>query len=372
MSGEEDELINLKQFLEERIALIREDYFVRNKNVHESIKADLDLPEETFNKLQNMCNPKLFNPEESQREISSIEDFDSENLSFVEYLKNIYTRPNKRNQPVEIRFLKNLAKLNELEPENEDQIQAPDIILSVQLSQPLNSKLRKLAWSEDFLVLGQNYLCELKDKITCHRDEIRIGEFSEDPESVKSAPSMKDFIKSGYFFIENCLYNDMRNENNDISEVVRKWGEEKKIGTFESKTMENTKFIDLNIKIGFPYLYTHLGNCEHLLIFTSVKLVNPSSDCYLKSKYPILKDKTRGRFTFCWCCNKIYAKWIVCNSKYAVDDPTFLCERCLKNTHYLLAEKTDEENMEVNEEQEENEEKLKKAFDFKVYHYSQI
>lgn len=35
--------------------------------------------------------------------------------------------------------------------------------------------------------------------------------------------------------------------------------------------MEDTKFIDLNIKIGFPYLFNHLGNCEHLVIFTGLK-----------------------------------------------------------------------------------------------------
>lgn len=35
--------------------------------------------------------------------------------------------------------------------------------------------------------------------------------------------------------------------------------------------METTKFIDLSLKLGFPYLYTHLGDCEHLLIFTSLK-----------------------------------------------------------------------------------------------------
>ena len=35
--------------------------------------------------------------------------------------------------------------------------------------------------------------------------------------------------------------------------------------------METTKFIDLNIRLGFPYLYNHLGNCEHVFVFTGVK-----------------------------------------------------------------------------------------------------
>lgn len=74
----------------------------------------------------------------------TIDDFDSEHVSFVDFLKINYSKPNRRNQPVELRFLKNLSRLNELEPDSNDQISTPDIILSVQISQPLNSKLRVL------------------------------------------------------------------------------------------------------------------------------------------------------------------------------------------------------------------------------------
>ena len=52
---------------------------------------------------------------------------------------------------------------------------------------------------------------------------------------------------------------------------MKRWAKEKHIATFKSERMETTKFIDLTIKLGFPYLYTHLGECEHLLLFTSLK-----------------------------------------------------------------------------------------------------
>lgn len=146
--------------------------------------------------------------------------------------------------------------------------------------------------------------------------------------------------------------------------------------------MEDSRFIDLSIRLGFPYLYKHVGNCEHLIVFTSVKLVNPSSDCYILSKYPIPRDKTRGRFTFCWCCNRLYAKWVVCGSKYAVDDPTFLCQRCFKNTHYeeiSAGEDGAKSAIEVKSEEPESLEsfervnpKLRRLFDFKAYHFSQL
>lgn len=50
--------------------------------------------------------------------------------------------------------LKKKARLNELEPDVGDEIDTPDVVLTVQISQALNNRQSKLAWSEDFLVLG--------------------------------------------------------------------------------------------------------------------------------------------------------------------------------------------------------------------------
>lgn len=98
----------------------------------------------------------------------------------------------KRNYPVEIKFMKNMAKLNELEPADEnDAIQTPDVVLTVQVSNPLVSKYKKLVCSEEFVVLGHTYLHELKDKISCFRDEIKVGEFSHDPDQIKNVPVLK-------------------------------------------------------------------------------------------------------------------------------------------------------------------------------------
>lgn len=59
-------------------------------------------------------------------------------------------------------------------------------------------------------------------------------------------------------------------------------------------------------------------------------------------------------------------RWIVTNSQYSVDDPTFLCERCLRNTHYLDTDDTNEPDSSSSGIL------YKKIFDFKAYHYSQL
>jgi hypothetical protein len=52
---EQGELINLKDFLENRVNLIRNDYFIRNKNLRELVQADLGFPDSAFLKLENIC-----------------------------------------------------------------------------------------------------------------------------------------------------------------------------------------------------------------------------------------------------------------------------------------------------------------------------
>lgn len=53
--SDENDLIDLREFLNSRLPLVREDYFARSKNLHELIKKDFDLPDAAFNNLENMC-----------------------------------------------------------------------------------------------------------------------------------------------------------------------------------------------------------------------------------------------------------------------------------------------------------------------------
>lgn len=80
------------------------------------------------------------NPDECQEIIKTTDDLDSTQLSTIEFIKGKSTQPAKRNYPVEVKFMKNLAKLNEIEPTPDDLIQTPDVILTVQISNPLISK----------------------------------------------------------------------------------------------------------------------------------------------------------------------------------------------------------------------------------------
>ena len=55
MDPDESSVINVREFLQSRLGLVREDYFVKNKNAKEIITIDMQLPEVAINRLEKMC-----------------------------------------------------------------------------------------------------------------------------------------------------------------------------------------------------------------------------------------------------------------------------------------------------------------------------
>lgn len=51
------------------------------------------------------------------------------------------------------------------------------------------------------------------------------------------------------------------------------WAESHNFPPFSQAKMEDTRFVDLKVKVGFPYLYCHQGDCEHLVIITDIRSV---------------------------------------------------------------------------------------------------
>ena len=86
-NNEKNDVIDLNEFIASRLPLIREDYFIRNKDVQTYVRNDMQMPVEAIDRLVDMCNPLLLNRIEDQRSINSLDDINSECLSSLEYLK---------------------------------------------------------------------------------------------------------------------------------------------------------------------------------------------------------------------------------------------------------------------------------------------
>jgi snRNA-activating protein complex subunit 3 len=85
-------------------------------------------------------------------------------------------------------------------------------------------------------------------------------------------------LSSSYLFIENIFYNDMRSPlATDYSQPIIQWvmqdgrHEENGLAPYSSKLMHQVQWLDLSLRLNYPYLLTHQGDCTHTFSIRSVR-----------------------------------------------------------------------------------------------------
>ncbi|XP_053227870.1 snRNA-activating protein complex subunit 3 isoform X3 [Podarcis raffonei] len=145
-----------------------------------------------------------------------------------------------------------------------------------------------------------------------------------------------DLYKSAFFYFEGVFYDDRRYpECRDLSRTIIEWAESRERGyeNLQAAKMEDFTFNDLNIKIGFPYLYCHQGDCEHIVIITDIRLIH-RDDCLDRSLYPLLTKKHWLWTKKCFVCKMYTARWVTNDDSLAPEDPSFFCDVCFRMLHY--------------------------------------
>lgn len=59
----------------------------------------------------------------------------------------------------------------------------------------------------------------------------------------------------------------------DNSEAICNWASHKtrNFGPFERAKMEDTRIDSLNVRFGYPWMFQHQGDCEHLIVFSDMR-----------------------------------------------------------------------------------------------------
>ncbi|KAM9329018.1 snRNA-activating protein complex subunit 3 [Gastrophryne carolinensis] len=225
----------------------------------------------------------------------------------------------------------------EIRPDDpSDMVDEGELLLTLNIVYPIIfHKHKDYKPYETVLVLGSQRLTELRDAVKCVSDLSIGGEFSNNPDL---APDniCKDLFKSAFFYFEGIFYNDMRYpECRDLSRTIIEWSEsrDRGYGKFQACKMEDYTFNDLNVKIGFPYLYCHQGECEHIVTITDIRLIH-HHDCLDRSLYPLHIKKHWFYTRKCYVCKLYIARWVTNNDVFAPDDPCFFCDVCFKMLHY--------------------------------------
>ncbi|KAK4877913.1 hypothetical protein RN001_010419 [Aquatica leii] len=187
-----------------------------------------------------------------------------------------------------------------------------------------------LKFSHEIIVLGSNTLEQLRDAILCSSDLGLCVEVTEKPTPVVDP---KTVYPSGFFFIDNTFYNDFRNPSSiDYSEVIRTWAQDRDIAPLHVATM-SIQLKELTPRFGYPYVYLHQGNCEHICVFSDAWVLSPSSN--LNSKmYPMCIGIHQAYSKLCHICGTEGARWICLDSDRLPQDRMLFCNTCFKSYNY--------------------------------------
>ncbi|GIY43497.1 snRNA-activating protein complex subunit 3 [Caerostris extrusa] len=349
--------VNLKEF--------RDKWHETLSTFQDDTKETFQMTDEEYAKLEEECGlSAMYCPNQEYMEISKefnlFEDVGLETLrlqrvdmekrkkdeqydALVSYQSKFYTYPHH-----EI-----INREQSEESPGFEEVQEPEILLTVQIFRPekrqmaynrnSQTKLPNFTVDQEFMVLGCQYLSELRDKIECISDIAIPGEFSECPE-IEPDTTCKDLYKSNFLFIDDVFYNDMRYPDcKDYSKIIIDWANEKNrgIGPFKKTLMEKTKFIDLSIQLGYPYVYVHQGNCEHMIVFSDLQFYTRHY-CNNKLLYPMHCSLKNKRRVLCMICNLYTAMWVVFDNKRLPENPFYFCKKCYFSFNYVNNKKIGE------------------------------
>lgn len=164
-------------------------------------------------------------------------------------------------------FLKNIRECNQA-PSNIDDER---LILNLQIFFPIESRDRyRHQLMNELICLSTLTLAQIRDAIECISDEQILGEYSENPDDMKTLGQRAGNVNTAAcFIIESIIYDDLRRTDQRLSEKIL---EQNSSIYSQGTNMEVTKLIQLKtIQLGKPYIYLHQTNCEHVIVFSELK-----------------------------------------------------------------------------------------------------
>lgn len=227
------------------------------------------------------------------------------------------------------------------------EVHYPEVVLCIEVYH--NNRIKGKA--QEFLVLGRQFLTEVKDKIYCLTDEIMKKADRSDP--------------SGYFLIEDVFCNDLREPLAiDYSKPITDWLKDSKneaaekwdcimngelhqkqkallgsvtglqLPKFRTMEMKRTRFCDLRFSLGAGYLYCHQGDCKHMIVIRDMRLIHPE-DVQNRAAYPLITYQSKRRFHKCSVCKIFKAQKFTVDDKWAPENPCYFCDLCYYMLHYV-------------------------------------
>ena len=217
---------------------------------------------------------------------------------------------------------------------------ATDVVVTVRVYKPFGAahgRSQSVVVSQDILMHGSQRLSELRDVITCPNDDVLIGDVTQlSAVSGSQVVTVKSIMKSALLFIGDTFYSDERDVTNikNYGEPISTWLAQQGVDSrvFRHQRMEQTRLDQLPLRLGYPYLYRHLDDCEHLLTFTDARLMT-ADDAQNVSDYPLVRMAPPD-IIYCDGCNAFPSQWLVDDPQFCPNKWTHFCQNCFRSFFY--------------------------------------
>lgn len=161
-----------------------------------------------------------------------------------------------------------------------------------------------------------------------------------------ASDSEKQIIESSSFlFIENVFYDDELDgvspgRPSDIYYNAMKAGEFSVSAhllasdptNVQRMSLKSSKWLDLKIRLNTPYLFAHLGGCEHTFLITQIRSSNPIYDQHFLAPSRV-SHGLRVRRRKCRICETYVGTKMLINDKLMPENPCIICDKCFEGFH---------------------------------------
>ena len=104
------------------------------------------------------------------------------------------------------------------------------------------------------------------------------SEFASDP-NLEIGETVEERFPNRFLFIGDTFYFDDRKVNSDhVANQVKDWVEDHQISVPKPLNLSPISEADILIEdlkpiLGFPYLFQHANDCEHLIVFMDIRFL---------------------------------------------------------------------------------------------------
>ncbi|XP_039298770.1 snRNA-activating protein complex subunit 3 [Nilaparvata lugens] len=234
----------------------------------------------------------------------------------------------------------------EYDAEESDLVSGEEFTVTCKVFQPFHYRRnpfrsnRRPPFQSELEILGSNTLLDLRNAIYCAEDYLSTdGDVSENPKAEPSRETLKDLYPSSMFFINETFYVDF-SQPCDYSTVVKEWALSRNIKVNpDTKDMAATRISDLTVELDYPYLFQHLGNCEHLIEFSGGRILLAKRDSLCSAHYPWSRKDYITKGKYCIICTIHIPTRKVIGCARLPRHNSYLCEECFQRYCYIRNKK---------------------------------